>query len=251
MPTSRIALDVEAIGFSALEVDGEDLNGRTCVRYTGDKSGRAQRELPRPWPLPGRGSDVPKGTPGRPVCSIEGCENLNDARGWCQKHWYQWRTHGDPLAVDMIIGDDERRLWSGVDRRSPEECWPWIKAVTSIGYGRILYGGRLRSVHSLVYEALIGPVALGDTLDHACHTRDLACPGGSGCMHRRCCNPYHLEPVTIAENTRRGRSWHGRQTHCKRGHLFDEANTYHPPSAPTHRICRECRKLLRRAGQAT
>lgn len=29
-------------------------------------------------------------------------------------------------------------------------------------------------------------------------------------------------------------------THCRRGHRFDEANTYHPPSNPQRRMCRAC-----------
>jgi hypothetical protein len=31
------------------------------------------------------------------VCSVEGCEKLVHARGWCSMHYRRWRTHGDPL----------------------------------------------------------------------------------------------------------------------------------------------------------
>lgn len=38
--------------------------------------------------------------PGRPTpsmaCSIEGCEKLVEARGWCLMHYARWRSHGDP-----------------------------------------------------------------------------------------------------------------------------------------------------------
>jgi hypothetical protein len=43
------------------------------------------------------------------------------------------------------------------------------------------------------------------------------------------------------ENSRRGRGMAGRnivKTHCPQGHLYDEANTYTPPSGG--RYCRAC-----------
>jgi hypothetical protein len=46
-------------------------------------------------------------------------------------------------------------------------------------------------VHRDVYEQLVGPIPEGLVLDHLCRNRS-------------CCNPAHLEPVTTAENVRRG-----------------------------------------------
>lgn len=37
-----------------------------------------------------------------PVCSIDGCANEAHARGWCPNHYYSWRKHGDPLAIERI-----------------------------------------------------------------------------------------------------------------------------------------------------
>ncbi len=34
-----------------------------------------------------------------PPCSIPGCYNLVQARGWCSKHYTRWYNHGDPLTV--------------------------------------------------------------------------------------------------------------------------------------------------------
>lgn len=31
------------------------------------------------------------------ICSIDGCEKPRVGRGWCARHWYRWKTHGDPL----------------------------------------------------------------------------------------------------------------------------------------------------------
>lgn len=39
------------------------------------------------------------------TCSIGGCEGPVIARGWCGKHWWRWRKHGDPLKTVVYVGD--------------------------------------------------------------------------------------------------------------------------------------------------
>ena len=90
----------------------------------------------------------------------------------------------------------------GFTRADPEECWPWQGHVGSQGYGSC--AGPINSPHRAVYQLLVGPIPKGLVLDHLCHTLDLECPGGPPCLHRRCVNPSHLEPVTNSENSRRG-----------------------------------------------
>jgi hypothetical protein len=115
-------------------------------------------------------------------------------------------------------------------------CWVWTQGVSSNGYGKARVGRRQPSAHTWFYETLIGPVPAGLGLDHLCHTHDPDCPGGSGCKHRRCVNPAHLEPVTQAENVRRGH--HGiKRTHCRNGHALTGTNVR---VRGPRRYCRAC-----------
>ena len=103
-----------------------------------------------------------------------------------------------------------------------DTCWLWSGYIHKrTGYGRL--GQSL--AHRLVYETLVGEIPPGLELDHLCRVR-------------HCVNPKHLEPVTSAENTRRGAA---ALTECKHGHLMSNINTYVAPTG--RRQCRVCNKL--------
>ena len=121
----------------------------------------------------------------------------------------------------------------------PDGCWTWIGAKDSHGYGQLGIGGRrsnggyLAVAHRWSYEHFVGPIPDGMDIDHLCHNES-DCPGGYTCRHHSCVNPTHLEPVTHAENVRRGR-WDPRKaragvpkkTHCPAGHAYETATTEH------------------------
>lgn len=134
------------------------------------------------------------------------------------------------------------RMWAKVDRRGPDECWPYGGRVTDAGYGVVWIPGdtQLRA-HRLAYESANGPIPPGMDIDHVCHNADQGCAGGP-CGHRRCCNPAHLEATTRRVNTMRGKTLaasKAAQTHCVNGHELEGDNVYRHPQRGT-RMCRTC-----------
>lgn len=123
-------------------------------------------------------------------------------------------------------------------------CWEWTGHLSPMGYGRINLGPPTNQpgfTHRVAWELLVGPVDDGLELDHLCR-------------NKACMNPDHLEPVTHAENLRRGISPVGRagqlsprrlarprsKTHCPHGHEYSPDNTYRRPQGTLE--CRACRR---------
>lgn len=143
------------------------------------------------------------------------------------------RERGLPWAESVWIA---RRL-ANVKRDG--DCIIWQGAPNNMGYGKVSVQndptapGREEAAHRWFYKRLRGPIPEGMVLDHLCR-RPL------------CVNPDHLEPVTLAENTRRGalaRGFLGNRTHCGNGHEWVPENlllvTGGDPEHPTYR-CRPC-----------
>ncbi len=122
------------------------------------------------------------------------------------------------------------------------ECWIFEGYRLNSGYATFWDGTAKRLVHRISYEAHVGPIPAGMTIDHTCHN-GTGCPGGLTCMHKLCVNPDHLEAVPQGVNTARSHNAHSAKTHCVNGHAFSPENTRirHDVGHPSGgRICRRC-----------
>jgi len=83
----------------------------------------------------------------------------------------------------------EQRFWRKVDRRGPDECWPWTGGKTPCGYGLIRSSGHghLRQTHRVSWILANGSIPRGMCVLHSCDNPP-------------CCNPAHLWLGTHAEN---------------------------------------------------
>jgi|SRR6267142_4406312 len=119
----------------------------------------------------------------------------------------------------------QARTRNRIHPKSYTDCWHWPNGKTSDGYGIVHYNGKTTYTHRLFYEALIGKIPSGLTIDHLCLQKD-------------CFNPRHMEVVTLSENGKRGM-----QKRCILGHIMTKENIYQDPSRPNSKRCRDCRKL--------
>lgn len=173
------------------------------------------------------------------------------ARERCQTCYGRHRRHlrrKGEFTLILVRGVPLQRLTERTEP-GPGGCLLFTGNLSNRGYGQISVDGTPTLAHRAMYELTVGPIPAGMNLDHTCHNRDAACMGGDGCVHRRCINVEHLEPVTGPENTRRGKSWaiNGSKTHCLRGHPFTDENTY---VWHGRRDCRACNRELKRSRKA-
>jgi hypothetical protein len=93
-------------------------------------------------------------------------------------------------------------------------CWNWVRGGDKDGYGLFRDGKKYRA-HRWSYTHHVGEIPEGLVLDHF------------ACDNKGCVNPEHVRPVTVRENTLRGRANSAAnlaKTHCKYGHALVPEN---------------------------
>lgn len=124
-------------------------------------------------------------------------------------------------------------IWSRVDRRSGDQCWPWKLSLGNHGYGQIGWwvNGRTAgtTAHRVVWMAANGPIPDAMTIDHLCRNRP-------------CCNPAHLRLLPNVENAKLNGP--AVRDCCERGHHY-ESGTF-SVNRQGWRVCLICKRLRRR-----
>lgn len=93
------------------------------------------------------------------------------------------------MAAKEVVRPNRKSPWQF--KVNPEtNCWEWLRARSPGGYA-LGVGKGMNLGHRLYYTFLALGIPGKLELDHLCRTPP-------------CVNPSHLEPVTSAENTRRG-----------------------------------------------
>lgn len=70
------------------------------------------------------------------TCSIDGCQKPAVGRGWCARHWYRWKTHGDPLGggpshiAKAVDWPDGNRTCTSCGEPKPLDQYDKVKGAT-------------------------------------------------------------------------------------------------------------------------
>lgn len=88
----------------------------------------------------------------------------------------------------QLTQQDITRLWAGIKRGLPTECWEWQRALSANGgYGIINLGGKATRAHRVVYFLTQGDLNPELEILHLCD-------------NKKCCNPLHLSQDTHSAN---------------------------------------------------
>lgn len=122
------------------------------------------------------------------LCSIPDCDKpVHNSRGWCCAHYKRWWRHGDPLAGRTPLGEPLAYLERLIGHEV-EECVAWPFRKYDVGYGKVLYQGRIWKAHRLMCL-----MAHGEPSDWGLDT-------AHNCGNASCVNPAHLRWATRASN---------------------------------------------------
>lgn len=81
--------------------------------------------------------------------------------------------------MSMISRDVIERFAAKVDKRSPDDCWPWKASISKNGYGSFKFNGAAVTSSRMAWAIAHGQDAGAAMVLHTCDNPP-------------CCNPAHL-----------------------------------------------------------
>jgi len=155
------------------------------------------------------------------TCVVDGCQRpiYVKKRELCSAHYNRLITTGSVEDTIKARAPFEQRVWRQIEKRGPDECWPWTAKSKVTGYGTIGRGGRDGEkvlAHRAVWELTNGPIPKDGPGHHGwvvLHT----------CDNRLCCNPAHLRLGTQRDNVKDMDGKRRRKTVARQGEAHSQA----------------------------
>ena len=139
----------------------------------------------------------------------------------------------------QLTEKDIARFWSKVDRRGPDECWPWLRSCNANGYGTFNVIGRPQLAHRVAFVLAIASIPDGMHILHRCDNPP-------------CCNPAHLflgnHIQNMLDRQQKGRTASGaRSGRRTRPEAFAVAQNFKLSEAAVHEIRINPKRLSQRS----
>lgn len=127
---------------------------------------------------------------------------IMDKSAKLQKQREQYRIRMLKLANNEYIGKGGKKentpdvLWSKVEKKGPNECWPWNGYKNEDGYGRTWINDKGYYAHRVIFNLAFPNVIQLSAPQDTDETGFLL----HKCDNPSCCNPSHLFVGTHADN---------------------------------------------------